>query len=146
MQTNKLARGKTFKWFITFLTVSVTRELWVECRVSTIMFLYVQVVQETDNVVFCLECALRYVEKHKSCRGLKMMYRYDEVSCCCGSVLSLSRRGRHQLDVQCSTKWIFQHQQCSVPVISCHCCNSCCVCISYRWTNWCKRRWRNKHW
>ncbi|KAI4817393.1 hypothetical protein KUCAC02_010794, partial [Chaenocephalus aceratus] len=38
----------------------------------------VQVVQETDNVVFCLECALRYVEKHKSCRGLKMMYRYDE--------------------------------------------------------------------
>ena len=46
----------------------------------------VQVVQETDNVVFCLECALRYVEKHKSCRGLKMMYRYDEVSpvwiCC----------------------------------------------------------------
>lgn len=40
----------------------------------------VQVVQETDNVVFCLECALRYVEKHKSCRGLKMMYRYDEVS------------------------------------------------------------------
>lgn len=37
-------------------------------------------VQETDNVVFCLECALRYVEKHKSCRGLKMMYRYDEVS------------------------------------------------------------------
>lgn len=44
-----------------------------------------QVVQETDNVVFCLECALRYVEKQKSCRGLKMMYRYDEVSrglCC----------------------------------------------------------------
>lgn len=45
------------------------------------MSLSVQVVQETDNVVFCLECALRYVEKHKSCRGLKMMYRYDEVSC-----------------------------------------------------------------
>ncbi|KAB5517752.1 hypothetical protein PHYPO_G00170790 [Pangasianodon hypophthalmus] len=36
------------------------------------------VVQENENVVFCLECALRYVEKHKSCRGLKMMYRYDE--------------------------------------------------------------------
>lgn len=33
-------------------------------------------------MVFCLECALRYVEKHKSCRGLKMMYRYDEVSRC----------------------------------------------------------------
>ena len=39
-----------------------------------------QVVQETDNVVFCLECALGYVEGNKSCRGLKMMYRYDEVS------------------------------------------------------------------
>lgn len=38
-----------------------------------------QVVQENENVVFCLECALHYVEKHKSCRGLKMMYRYDEV-------------------------------------------------------------------
>lgn len=48
---------------------------------SLARFLSVQVVQETDNVVFCLECALRYVEKHKSCRGLKMMYRYDEVSC-----------------------------------------------------------------
>lgn len=49
--------------------------------VSTYLYLLrVQVVQETENVVFCLECALRYVEKHKSCRGLKMMYRYDEVS------------------------------------------------------------------
>ncbi|XP_016398147.1 protein Jumonji-like [Sinocyclocheilus rhinocerous] len=37
-----------------------------------------QVVQENENVVFCLECALHYVEKHKSSRGLKMMYRYDE--------------------------------------------------------------------
>ncbi|XP_058610254.1 protein Jumonji isoform X1 [Onychostoma macrolepis] len=36
------------------------------------------VVQENENVVFCLECALHYVEKHKSCRGLKMMYRFDE--------------------------------------------------------------------
>ncbi|KAI5621684.1 protein Jumonji isoform X1 [Silurus asotus] len=36
------------------------------------------VVQENENVVFCLECALRYVERNKSCRGLKMMYRYDE--------------------------------------------------------------------
>lgn len=44
------------------------------------MLVVVQVVQETDNVVFCLECALDYVEKQKSCRGLKMMYRYDEVS------------------------------------------------------------------
>lgn len=44
------------------------------------MLVVAQVVQETDNVVFCLECALDYVEKQKSCRGLKMMYRYDEVS------------------------------------------------------------------
>ncbi|VFV38437.1 protein jumonji [Lynx pardinus] len=36
------------------------------------------VVQENENVVFCLECALRHVEKQKSCRGLKLMYRYDE--------------------------------------------------------------------
>ncbi|XP_072531943.1 protein Jumonji isoform X2 [Salminus brasiliensis] len=36
------------------------------------------VVQENENVVFCLECALHYVERQKSCRGLKMMYRYDE--------------------------------------------------------------------
>lgn len=42
--------------------------------------LFPQVVQENENVVFCLECALRHVEKQKSCRGLKLMYRYDEVS------------------------------------------------------------------
>lgn len=34
-------------------------------------------------MVFCLECALRHVEKQKSCRGLKLMYRYDEVSAAC---------------------------------------------------------------
>lgn len=43
-----------------------------------------QVVQENENVVFCLECALRHVEKQKSCRGLKLMYRYDEVSASAG--------------------------------------------------------------
>lgn len=60
----------------------VSRDLITERSLSLgVCFLSVQVVQETDNVVFCLECALRYVEKHKSCRGLKMMYRYDEVSC-----------------------------------------------------------------
>lgn len=72
------------------------------------LFVSVQVVQETDNVVFCLECALRYVEKHKSCRGLKMMYRYDEVSCPCCSVLSLSRRGRHQPGLHCCRREIIQ--------------------------------------
>lgn len=35
-------------------------------------------------MVFCLECALRHVEKQKSCRGLKLMYRYDEVSASTG--------------------------------------------------------------
>uniref|UniRef100_A0A7N6BIF0 Protein Jumonji n=1 Tax=Anabas testudineus TaxID=64144 RepID=A0A7N6BIF0_ANATE len=51
------------------------------CQICQHLCYLSMVVQETDNVVFCLECALRYVEKHKSCRGLKMMYRYDEVSC-----------------------------------------------------------------
>uniref|UniRef100_A0A7N6A5E0 Protein Jumonji n=1 Tax=Anabas testudineus TaxID=64144 RepID=A0A7N6A5E0_ANATE len=53
------------------------------CQICQHLCYLSMVVQETDNVVFCLECALRYVEKHKSCRGLKMMYRYDEVSCGC---------------------------------------------------------------
>ncbi|KAM9824501.1 protein Jumonji [Neosynchiropus ocellatus] len=48
------------------------------CQICQDLCYLSMVVQETDNVVFCLECALRYVEKHKSCRGLKMMYRYDE--------------------------------------------------------------------
>ncbi|XP_037548716.1 protein Jumonji isoform X1 [Nematolebias whitei] len=48
------------------------------CQICQHLCYLSMVVQETDNVVFCLECALRYVEKHKSCRGLKMMYRYDE--------------------------------------------------------------------
>uniref|UniRef100_A0A3Q4HAU2 Protein Jumonji n=1 Tax=Neolamprologus brichardi TaxID=32507 RepID=A0A3Q4HAU2_NEOBR len=49
------------------------------CQICQHLCYLSMVVRETDNVVFCLECALRYVEKHKSCRGLKMMYRYDEV-------------------------------------------------------------------
>lgn len=55
-----------------------------------------QVVQENENVVFCLECALRHVEKQKSCRGLKLMYRYDEVSAHWGRACGLwpSERGR----------------------------------------------------
>ncbi|KAF3707417.1 Protein Jumonji Jumonji/ARID domain-containing protein 2 [Channa argus] len=48
------------------------------CQICQHLCYLSMVVQETDNVVFCLECALRYVEKHKSCKGLKMMYRYDE--------------------------------------------------------------------
>ncbi|XP_006788157.1 protein Jumonji [Neolamprologus brichardi] len=48
------------------------------CQICQHLCYLSMVVRETDNVVFCLECALRYVEKHKSCRGLKMMYRYDE--------------------------------------------------------------------
>lgn len=52
--------------------------------------LSLQVVQENENVVFCLECALRHVEKQKSCRGLKLMYRYDEVSSELSRALSAS--------------------------------------------------------
>ncbi|XP_066571971.1 protein Jumonji isoform X2 [Amia ocellicauda] len=48
------------------------------CQICQHLCYLSMVVQENENVVFCLECALRYVEKHKSCRGLKMMYRYDE--------------------------------------------------------------------
>ncbi|CAN0337362.1 unnamed protein product [Lampetra planeri] len=36
------------------------------------------VVQESDGTVFCLECVLAHVKEKKTCRGLKMMYRYDE--------------------------------------------------------------------
>ena len=53
-------------------------------RASAALPLSPQVVQENENVVFCLECALRHVEKQKSCRGLKLMYRYDEVSASTG--------------------------------------------------------------
>ncbi|KAL4616888.1 protein Jumonji-like [Arapaima gigas] len=48
------------------------------CQVCQHLCYLSMVVQENENVVFCLECALCYVVKHKSCRGLKMMYRYDE--------------------------------------------------------------------
>uniref|UniRef100_A0A8K9UZS2 Protein Jumonji n=1 Tax=Oncorhynchus mykiss TaxID=8022 RepID=A0A8K9UZS2_ONCMY len=49
------------------------------CQVCQHLCYLSMVVQESENVVFCLECVLLYVQKHKSCRGLKMMYRYDEV-------------------------------------------------------------------
>uniref|UniRef100_A0A4W3IJF0 Protein Jumonji n=1 Tax=Callorhinchus milii TaxID=7868 RepID=A0A4W3IJF0_CALMI len=49
------------------------------CQICQQLCYLSMVVQENENVVFCLECALRHVEKQKSCRGLKMMYRYDEV-------------------------------------------------------------------
>lgn len=67
------------------------------CQICQHLCYLSMVVQETDNVVFCLECALRYVEKHKSCRGLKMMYRYDEeqinslVNQVCGRAMLKSR-------------------------------------------------------
>nr|XP_033790502.1 protein Jumonji isoform X2 [Geotrypetes seraphini] len=64
------------------------------CQVCQHLCYLSMVVQENENVVFCLECALRHVEKHKSCRGLKLMYRYDEeqiislVNQICGKVNS----------------------------------------------------------
>ncbi|XP_061109747.1 protein Jumonji isoform X1 [Conger conger] len=69
------------------------------CQICQHLCYLSMVVQENENVVFCLECALRYVEKHKSCRGLKMMYRYDEeqinslVSQVCGKAVVKS--GEH---------------------------------------------------
>ncbi|KAM4704737.1 protein Jumonji isoform 2-T2 [Rhinophrynus dorsalis] len=48
------------------------------CQICQHLCYLSMVVQENENVVFCLECALRQVEKQKSCRGLKLMYRYDE--------------------------------------------------------------------
>ena len=48
------------------------------CQICQHLCYLSMVVQENENVVFCLECALRHVEKQKSCRGLKLMYRYDE--------------------------------------------------------------------
>lgn len=60
------------------------------CQICQHLCYLSMVVQENENIVFCLECALRHVEKHRSCRGLKMMYRYDEdqinslVSLVCG--------------------------------------------------------------
>ncbi|XP_047415264.1 protein Jumonji isoform X1 [Sciurus carolinensis] len=64
------------------------------CQICQHLCYLSMVVQENENVVFCLECALRHVEKQKSCRGLKLMYRYDEeqiislVNQICGKVSS----------------------------------------------------------
>lgn len=66
------------------------------CQVCQHLCYLSMVVQENENVVFCLECALRQVEKQKSCRGLKLMYRYDEeqiislVNQICGKVADKS--------------------------------------------------------
>ncbi|XP_042319177.1 protein Jumonji [Sceloporus undulatus] len=63
------------------------------CQICQHLCYLSMVVQENENVVFCLECALRHVEKQKSCRGLKLMYRYDEeqiinlVNQICGKVI-----------------------------------------------------------
>uniref|UniRef100_A0A4W3J9K2 Protein Jumonji n=1 Tax=Callorhinchus milii TaxID=7868 RepID=A0A4W3J9K2_CALMI len=64
------------------------------CQICQQLCYLSMVVQENENVVFCLECALRHVEKQKSCRGLKMMYRYDEV-CQYGQVLTDTRNTSH---------------------------------------------------
>lgn len=48
------------------------------CQVCQHLCYLSMVVHESDNVVFCLECALRYIQKRRSPRGLKMMFRYSE--------------------------------------------------------------------
>ncbi|XP_073446051.1 protein Jumonji [Dendrobates tinctorius] len=93
------------------------------CQICQHLCYLSMVVQENENVVFCLECALRHVEKLKSCRGLKLMYRYDEeqiislVNQICGKVSGINNsienclvkstpkrgpRKRATLDVPCS--------------------------------------------
>uniref|UniRef100_A0A8C1FI95 Jumonji and AT-rich interaction domain containing 2a n=1 Tax=Cyprinus carpio carpio TaxID=630221 RepID=A0A8C1FI95_CYPCA len=52
------------------------------CQVCQHLCYLSMVVHESDNVVFCLECALRYIQKRRSPRGLKMMFRYTEVLYC----------------------------------------------------------------
>ncbi|XP_072139727.1 protein Jumonji isoform X2 [Mobula birostris] len=69
--TSMEMKKKSRKWL-----ASETSER--RCQVCQQLCYLSMVVQENENVVFCLECALRHVEKQKSCRGLKMMYRYDE--------------------------------------------------------------------
>ncbi|XP_066539028.1 protein Jumonji [Hoplias malabaricus] len=62
------------------------------CQVCQHLCYLSMVVHESDNVVFCLECALQYIHKRRSPRGLKMMFRYTEehltglVSRVCGKV------------------------------------------------------------
>ncbi|XP_026083078.1 protein Jumonji-like isoform X2 [Carassius auratus] len=48
------------------------------CQVCQHLCYLSMVVHESDNVVFCLECAFRYIQKCRSPRGLKMMFRYTE--------------------------------------------------------------------
>ncbi|KAI5105780.1 protein Jumonji [Silurus meridionalis] len=48
------------------------------CQVCQHLCYLSMVVHESDNVVFCLECALRYIQKRRSPRGLKMMFRFTE--------------------------------------------------------------------
>uniref|UniRef100_A0A8C2J883 Jumonji, AT rich interactive domain 2a n=1 Tax=Cyprinus carpio TaxID=7962 RepID=A0A8C2J883_CYPCA len=48
------------------------------CQVCQHLCYLSMVVHESDNVVFCLECAFRYIQKRRSPRGLKMMFRYTE--------------------------------------------------------------------
>ena len=44
------------------------------------MFSPLQVVNEKEDSVYCLEHGLEQAQKTKTCRNLKLMYRYDEVS------------------------------------------------------------------
>uniref|UniRef100_A0A671LZM3 Protein Jumonji-like n=1 Tax=Sinocyclocheilus anshuiensis TaxID=1608454 RepID=A0A671LZM3_9TELE len=65
------------------------------CQVCQHLCYLSMVVHESDNVVFCLECALRYIQKRRSPRGLKMMFRFTEeqinslVNRVCGRALEM---------------------------------------------------------
>lgn len=80
------------------------------CQICQHLCYLSMVVQENENVVFCLECALRHVERQKSCRGLKLMYRYDEeqiislVNQICGKVSDKNNCSNNDNIENCLTK------------------------------------------
>ncbi|XP_051999847.1 protein Jumonji isoform X2 [Xyrauchen texanus] len=76
------------------------------CQVCQHLCYLSMVVHESDNVVFCLECALRYIQKRRSPRGLKMMFRYSEeqinslVNRVSGKVLEKAREKQKVADLR----------------------------------------------
>ncbi|XP_030639029.1 protein Jumonji [Chanos chanos] len=74
------------------------------CQVCQHLCYLSMVVHENDNVVFCLECALRYIQRRRSSRGLKMMFRYTAeqmnslVNQVCGKVSERSGEKRRAVN------------------------------------------------
>uniref|UniRef100_A0AAR2KWN5 Jumonji, AT rich interactive domain 2a n=1 Tax=Pygocentrus nattereri TaxID=42514 RepID=A0AAR2KWN5_PYGNA len=77
------------------------------CQVCQHLCYLSMVVHESDNVVFCLECALRYIQKRRSPRGLKMMFRYTEVVQCSHPLIMCA------LCSDCRLAWPYNGLSCS---------------------------------